>query len=141
VRDNTGQLCICVSVEDPIIKTGNVIIPLTSLTLPHCCVCPKSGPGFTMSYVVVFSMFNELEMRGAYSSYWYWWNNISSLSEFSFHSALPCWSVAFGWVIQQIHWIWLHCFNNGWVVWSFVSYEDNILPLNKKKHSPYLLNR
>ena len=35
-------------------------ISLTSLTLPHFCACPKPGPGFLMSYVVVFFMFNEL---------------------------------------------------------------------------------
>ena len=30
------------------------------LTPPHFCSCPKAGPGFQMSYVVVFFMFNDL---------------------------------------------------------------------------------
>jgi hypothetical protein len=29
-------------------------IPLTGLTPPHVCVCPKSGPVFPMLYVMVF---------------------------------------------------------------------------------------
>jgi len=29
-------------------------IPLTGLTLSHICACPMLGPGFLMSYVVVF---------------------------------------------------------------------------------------
>jgi hypothetical protein len=30
------------------------------LISPHSCVCPKPGPGFQMSYVMVFFMFNNL---------------------------------------------------------------------------------
>jgi len=51
---------ICISVGDPIIKNGWVMIPLTVLTPPHFCACPKSGSGFLMSYVVVFFVFSEL---------------------------------------------------------------------------------
>ena len=32
---------------------------LTCLTPPHFCAYAKTGPGFPMSYVVVFSMFND----------------------------------------------------------------------------------
>jgi hypothetical protein len=32
-------------------------IPLTGLALPHLCACPKPGPGFPMSYVMIFSIF------------------------------------------------------------------------------------
>jgi hypothetical protein len=32
-------------------------IPLTGLTLPHLCASPKPGPGFPMSYVMIFSIF------------------------------------------------------------------------------------
>jgi len=43
-------------------EDGRFRIPLTSLTLPHICACPKPGPGFPKSYVVVsFFMFNELK--------------------------------------------------------------------------------
>ena len=29
-------------------------IPLTGITPPHCCTCPKPGPGFLTSHIVVF---------------------------------------------------------------------------------------
>ena len=35
-------------------------MPLTSLTLPHVCVCPKHEPGSPTSYIVVSFLFNEL---------------------------------------------------------------------------------
>jgi hypothetical protein len=41
-------------VGDSVIKRGRVAISLTGLTLSHFCACPKPGPGFPMSYVVVF---------------------------------------------------------------------------------------
>ena len=33
---------------------GEGLDPLTSLTLPHVCACPKQRPGFPTSYVMVF---------------------------------------------------------------------------------------
>jgi hypothetical protein len=53
---------ICIVEGDPVIKRnqeGRVRIPLTCLTPPHVCACPKSEPGFTSSYVVVFFVFSE----------------------------------------------------------------------------------
>jgi hypothetical protein len=38
---------------------GRAGIPLTGLTIPLFCACPKSGPGFPTSYVVVFFVFSE----------------------------------------------------------------------------------
>jgi hypothetical protein len=35
-------------------------MPLTDLTPPYCCACPKLGPEFPTSYVMTFSMFNDL---------------------------------------------------------------------------------
>jgi hypothetical protein len=35
-------------------QKGRVGIPLTGLTLQHFCACPKSEPGFPMSYAVFF---------------------------------------------------------------------------------------
>jgi hypothetical protein len=35
-------------------------VPLTDLTSLHFCACPKPGPGFTTSYVMVFLVFSEL---------------------------------------------------------------------------------
>jgi hypothetical protein len=34
-------------------QEGRVGIPLTGLTPPYFCACPKPGPAFPMSYVVV----------------------------------------------------------------------------------------
>jgi hypothetical protein len=51
---------ICFAVGDPIFKRGRVRMPLTDLTPPYCCACPKLGPEFPTSYVMTFSMFNDL---------------------------------------------------------------------------------
>ena len=37
-----------------------VEIRLDGSTLPHFCACPKPGPGFPTSYVVVFVVLNDL---------------------------------------------------------------------------------
>ena len=44
-----------------------VQIPLTSLSMPHFCVCPKSGPGFPTSYVMVFVCAQLAKMRDSCS--------------------------------------------------------------------------
>ena len=48
---------ICIVTGDPVIKGG---IPLIDLTQPHFCACPKTEPGFPMSYVLVICVLNEL---------------------------------------------------------------------------------
>ena len=42
------------SILSLVIQLSRVGIPLTSLTLPHCCAFPKPGPGLPKPYVVVF---------------------------------------------------------------------------------------
>ena len=42
------------------IKSWGERVPLTDLTPPPFCACPKPGPGFTTSYVMVFLVFSEL---------------------------------------------------------------------------------
>jgi len=37
---------ICIVSVDPVIKMRRVGIPLTGLTPPYVCSCPKPGPGF-----------------------------------------------------------------------------------------------
>ena len=37
----------------------SVVIPFTGLAHPHFCFCSKPGPGFPMSYVMVFCVFSE----------------------------------------------------------------------------------
>ena len=44
-------------------KRGRIGIPLICLSLPHSCACPKPGPGFPMSYVMVFFV-SSVKVRG-----------------------------------------------------------------------------
>jgi hypothetical protein len=44
---------ICIGVADP----------LTGLTPPYVCACPKPGPGFPTSYVVVFWGVQWVQLR------------------------------------------------------------------------------
>ena len=44
-------------------QEGRIGISLTSLTPPHSCACPKPGPGFPKSYVVVFSCVQRVQLR------------------------------------------------------------------------------
>ena len=50
-----------IDTQNQILHALSPQIPLTGLTLPHLCACPKPGPGFPTSYVMVFFMFNELK--------------------------------------------------------------------------------
>jgi len=36
-------------------------ITVTGLTPPHFCACPRPGPGFPTTYVVVFFLFSEFD--------------------------------------------------------------------------------
>ena len=54
---------MCVSVlafEIQLSRGGRVGIPLTCLTSTYLCVCPKPGPWFPTSYVVLVLIFNEV---------------------------------------------------------------------------------
>ena len=51
---------ICITVGNPIIKSWRIEIPLTGFIPPHLCACPKPGPGFPASYVVLIFVFNDL---------------------------------------------------------------------------------
>ena len=47
-----------------------VILVYLLLTLPHCCACPKPGPAFPTSYVMVFlCLVSSVKMRGDCSFY------------------------------------------------------------------------
>ena len=53
-------------------QMGRVEIPLTSLTPPHFCACPKTGPRFPMSHVVVsLCSVSSDKMRRDYLFCWY----------------------------------------------------------------------
>jgi hypothetical protein len=45
------------------IQLSRAGIPLTGLTLPHVCACPKKGPGFQTSYVVVFFLYSMSSVK------------------------------------------------------------------------------
>jgi hypothetical protein len=55
---------ICIAVGDPNIKRETDGTPLTSLTTPHICVCPKPGSELSSSNVVVCAVFNDLNVIG-----------------------------------------------------------------------------
>ena len=44
-------------------QNGRVWIPLTGLTTQHFDACPKPGPGFPTSYIVVSFVFSELSLE------------------------------------------------------------------------------
>jgi hypothetical protein len=64
-------------------QEGRVEIPFTGLTCTHLCTCSKPGPGFPMSYVVVFFRVQWVKVRGDNSLCWYWWNCWPSLFNLS----------------------------------------------------------
>jgi hypothetical protein len=47
-------------------------LPLTSLTLPHCCACPKPRPGFPMS-CVMHDLFCVQGVKLRCDCSFYWW--------------------------------------------------------------------
>ena len=59
LRHVNSVTCHWVSSYQERTETG---IPLTGVTPPHVCACPKPGPGFPMSYVLVF-FFVHSELR------------------------------------------------------------------------------
>jgi hypothetical protein len=52
------------------VVSEKVILVYLLLTLPHCCACPKPGPAFPTSYVMVFlCLVSSVKMRGDFSFY------------------------------------------------------------------------
>jgi hypothetical protein len=45
------------------IISWKVGIPFTRLILPHFCACPKPGPQFQLSYVMVFFVFSDWRLE------------------------------------------------------------------------------
>ena len=42
---------ICTAIEDPFIKRGRIVTPLTGVTQPHVCPCPNPEHTFPTSYM------------------------------------------------------------------------------------------
>ena len=57
-------------------QKGRIVVPLTGLTPPQCCACPKPGPWFPTSYVVDFflGLLSSGKMRDDSSFCLYWLN-------------------------------------------------------------------
>ena len=53
----------------PISQDEKVVIPLTGLNPPHCCACPKPGPGFQLTNGLVCVQWYDVS---SYSLSWYW---------------------------------------------------------------------
>jgi hypothetical protein len=71
-------------------QEGRVGIPLTDLTLPYFCACPKPRLGFPMSYVVFFCVRWLERCKVIVRFIWYWWNWWPSLFKLSFHNVYVC---------------------------------------------------
>jgi len=54
-------------------------IALTGLCLPHCCACPKPGPGFLSHMLWSFFCVQWFEIKNGCSFCLYWWNCLNSL--------------------------------------------------------------
>ena len=67
---------------------GIIGIPLAGLISQHICGNPTPGPEFLMSYVVVFSIFDELRSEVKCFLCWYWWNCWPSMFQLSFHNCI-----------------------------------------------------
>jgi hypothetical protein len=44
-------------------QDGRVGVPSTGLTLPHVCPCPKTGPEFPRTFLVVFICLQWVQLR------------------------------------------------------------------------------
>jgi hypothetical protein len=51
---SVGQFILLVESKQGFLTFKRFGIPLTGLTLPHFCACPKPGTGFPTSYAMVF---------------------------------------------------------------------------------------
>jgi len=54
---------ICINAGDPIIKSGRVVIPITSLTPQPVRACPRLGPGFPVTYIMIFFVYGSLGLE------------------------------------------------------------------------------
>ena len=118
------------------IKNRRVGIPLTDLSLPHFCSCPKTRPELHISYVMVFFfMFNEWRGEIIVSFVENCWQ---SLFKLSFHNIF--WSFAYTYYWEWL-WTartdftlyhltickrklnsWLDCYNEKYTVWLLYKY-------------------
>jgi hypothetical protein len=67
-------------------------ISLTGLIPPHLHACPKIGPRFLTSYVMVLFCVQWVEARDECPFCLYWWNCWPSLLNFSFHNREWVWN-------------------------------------------------
>ena len=58
--------------------------PVTGISPPHLCFCPKPRSRFTPAYVVIVNLLYSLIWGGGISCYW--WNSWPSLYKLSFHN-------------------------------------------------------
>ena len=54
---------ICINAGDPIIKSGRVVIPITSLTPQPVRACPVLGHGFPVTYIMIFFVYGSLGLE------------------------------------------------------------------------------
>jgi hypothetical protein len=57
----------CITIWDQFIKIGRAEIPLTGLTPPYVCACPKPGLGFSKCHLSWSYFVHLFEIRGSCS--------------------------------------------------------------------------
>ena len=117
LKKNQSQqhfLCLCINLSytfPTVVLLFYFVIPFFGLTPSHYCACPKPGPGFPTSYVVVFLCL----MRGSLPC-WYWWNYWPSKFKLSFHNLVFLSLInIFSWIIKYSkgnfkNFLWSLCF-------------------------------
>ena len=104
------------------VRISGILKECTSLTQSHFCVCPKPGPWFPKSYILVYFVFEWFQERSSCSFCSYWqncWPSLFILAE------LLTFTVYTGRIVD------LHCLNylfiNGFQV--YILHIHCVIPL------------
>ena len=79
---------LLIYVRGSFIKRRWVGIPLSDLTLPHFCTCPKPWHGISLCICHGIFVINELRRAAVVCFILYWRNGRPSMFKLSFHSSL-----------------------------------------------------
>ena len=104
-------------------------VSLMDLTQSDLYVCPKIGPRFPMSYVVVFFCAQWGKARKDCSFCWFWWNCWPLLFKLSLFCWYwwNCWPLLFK--LSLFCWYWWNCWPSLFKLYLFCWYWWNCWPL------------
>jgi hypothetical protein len=75
-----------------IYQDGRVGVPSTSLTLPHVCPCPKTGPEFPRTFLVVFFCLQWVQLRWEVIKLFIWLILVELMTFLLFINYMEYWS-------------------------------------------------